>query len=237
MKKLYLKSPLAFAILWICIYVIGTSITHMLDSTLVLPNIITLAFHIITTAFLFVWLKTSELLKYYGISRPEISAKRLLFYIPLIAAVSCNLWFGVKLNAGITESVFLVLSMLCVGFLEEVIFRGFLFRAMEKDGLKSAVIVSSITFGIGHIINLLNGTGAPLETSLQIITAIGFGFLFVIIFIKTKSIIPCILAHSTINTLSVFANESGGAVAEIITSAVLLLLTVTYSLYIIKRVK
>lgn len=237
MKKLYLKNPLAFAILWICIYVIGTSITQMLDSSLALFGLITLVFHVFITAFLFVWLKSSALLKYYGVARTEISSKRLLFYIPLIVAVSCNLWFGVKLNAGITESVFLVLSMLCVGFLEEVIFRGFLFRAMEKDGLKSAVIVSSITFGIGHIINLLNGTGAPLETSLQIVTAIGFGFLFVIIFIKTKSIVPCIISHSTINALSVFASDGGGAVSEIITSALLLLITVIYSIYIIKRVK
>lgn len=237
MKKLYSKSPLAFAILWICIYVIGTSITQMLDSTLVLPNVITFVFHILTTAFLFVWLKSSALLKYYGVARPEISSKRLLFYIPLILAVSCNLWLGVKLNYGIAESILLVLSMLCVGFLEEIIFRGFLFKAMEKDGIKSAVAVSSITFGIGHIINLLNGTGAPLETSLQIVTAIGFGLLFVIIFIKTKSIVPCIISHSTINALSVFASEGGGAVSEIITSALLLLITVIYSIYIIKRVK
>lgn len=28
---------------------------------------------------------------------------------------------------------------------------------MEKNNVKSAIIVSSITFGIGHIVNLLNG--------------------------------------------------------------------------------
>ena len=131
MKKLHSKSPLAFAILWICIYVIGTSITQMLDSALALFGLITLVFHIFITAFLFIWLKSSALLKYYGVARPEINAKRLLFYIPLILAVSCNLWLGVKLNYGIAESIFLVLSMLCVGFLEEVIFRGLLFGAMK----------------------------------------------------------------------------------------------------------
>lgn len=38
--------------------------------------------------------------------------------------------------------------MLCVGFLEEVIFRGLLFTAIAKDTIKTAVVLSSVTFGI-----------------------------------------------------------------------------------------
>ena len=53
-----------------------------------------------------------------------------------------------------------MVSMLFVGVLEEVIFRGLLFLAMAKDSMKAAVIVSSVTFGMGHIVNLLSG--APL---------------------------------------------------------------------------
>ena len=66
-----------------------------------------------------------------------------------MAAVSCNLWFGVTMNMDIPNTVFYVASMLCVGFLEEVIFRGLLFKAMEKDSLKAAIVVTSLTFGIG----------------------------------------------------------------------------------------
>ena len=54
--------------------------------------------------------------------------------------------------------------MLCVGFLEEVIFRGLLFTAIARNNIKSAVIISSVTFGIGHIINLFNGSGMELVT-------------------------------------------------------------------------
>ncbi len=46
--------------------------------------------------------------------------------------------------------------MLCVGFIEEVIFRGLLFRAIAKDNVKTAIIISSITFGTGHLLNLIN---------------------------------------------------------------------------------
>ena len=55
------------------------------------------------------------------------------------------------------------MCMLCVGFWEEVIFRGLLFQAIAKDNIKSAVIISCVTFGIGHIINLFNGSGMDLS--------------------------------------------------------------------------
>lgn len=31
--------------------------------------------------------------------------------------------------------------------------------AMEKSGLKSAIIVSAVTFGIGHIVNMFSAEG------------------------------------------------------------------------------
>ena len=69
--------------------------------------------------------------------------------------------------------------MINVGFIEEVIFRGFLFKMMAKDNLKLAIIVSAVTFGIGHIVNLLNG-GDLIPALLQIFYAIALGYLFVI---------------------------------------------------------
>lgn len=75
--------------------------------------------------------------------------------------------------------------MLCVGFLEEVIFRGLLFKAIAKDNIKPAVVISSVTFGVGHIINLFNGSGMALVSNLcQIVFAIAVGFLLVTIFYR-----------------------------------------------------
>ena len=100
--------------------------------------------------------------------------------------------------------------MLCVGFLEEVIFRGLLFAAIAKDNVKSAIVISSVTFGIGHIINLFNGSGMELVNNLcQIVFAIAVGFLLVTIFYRGGSLLPCILVHSAINTLGTFASDAG----------------------------
>lgn len=100
--------------------------------------------------------------------------------------------------------------MLCVGFVEEVLFRGLLFQALEKDSVNMAIIISSLTFGLGHLLNLVNGSGMELgENLLQVTGAMALGFLFVILFYRGGSLCPCIIAHAVINITSAFANEEG----------------------------
>ena len=80
-------------------------------------------------------------------------------------------------------------TALCVGFLEEVIFRGLLLMSIARKNVKSAIIISSVTFGVGHIINLFNGSGMDLVTNLcQIVFAIAVGFLLVTIFYRGGSL-------------------------------------------------
>ena len=122
--------------------------------------------------------------------------------------------------------------MLCVGFLEEVIFRGLLFTAIAKDTIKSAVVLSSVTFGIGHIINLFNGSGMELVHNLcQIVFAIAVGFLLVTIFYRGGSLLPCILVHSAINALGTFANDAGLTMEmRLLHLGALIAITVAYTL-------
>lgn len=122
--------------------------------------------------------------------------------------------------------------MLCVGFLEEVIFRGLLFKAIAKDNIKSAIVISSVSFGIGHIINLFNGSGMDIINNLcQIVFAIAVGFLLVTIFYRSGSLLPCILVHSAINTLGTFANDTNLTTEmHLLHLATLIVITVAYML-------
>ena len=121
--------------------------------------------------------------------------------------------------------------MLCVGFLEELIFRGFLFKAMSRDSIKWAVIVSSVTFGLGHIINLINGSGMGLaENLVQIFFAVLIGFLYVIIFWRGGSLWPCVISHGAFNSLSAFSVD-GEAIGRLV---ILCVLTVAYALILLK---
>ncbi len=91
--------------------------------------------------------------------------------------------------------------MINVGFIEEVIFRVFLFKMMAKENVKRAMIVSALTFGIGYIVNLLNGAEF-VSTIIQVCYAVCLGYLFVVIFYKSKFLIPCIVIHGVINSLA-----------------------------------
>lgn len=110
---------------------------------------------------------------------------------------------------------------------------------MAKDGVKSAIIVSSVTFGIGHIVNLINGSGADLLSNLlQVVYAVAIGFAFVMIYVKSKSLMPCIIVHSVFNGLSAFANEAAMTPQrEIISGILLAVIAGGYALYLALAVK
>ena len=236
MQKLYEKSELWFALAWIGVYVAGASIADRLSEQIGVEKCITFPFLAVLSVFALVWLGRRGLFRKYGICKGNVKASRFLYYLPLVVLTSCNLWQGVALNLPFTETALYVGSMLCVGFLEELIFRGFLFKAMSKDGLKAAVIVSSLTFGIGHLVNLVNGSGMGLLANLcQVCSAVAFGFMCVVIFHRGGSLIPCVVTHGCFNALSVFANEEQATVqTELFTSLILMVLAGGYALVLLK---
>jgi len=236
MEKLFKKNELLFSLIAIIVYVFGMSIMEELSVLVGVSKIFALLFSLVLTVIFVFWIIKNKHNEYYGLTMKNIEYKKYLYFIPLFIVVTSNLWLGIGFNYTMLEGIIYFITMLFVGFLEEIIFRGFLFRAMSKDNLKSAIIVSSITFGLGHIINLLNGSAdSVLDNILQIISAIAFGFLFVTIFIKSKSIIPCILTHSMLNACSTFLNTRLMTnLNSIIISTILTLIVSLYALYIYK---
>lgn len=233
MKKLYEKSELVFALLWIGAYVVGMSLCDSLSQRIGAEHAITAAIGLCTSVFLLFWLKKNGLLRRFGLCKADISSKAFLWYIPLAVITSRNLWSGVVPQYDAAGTVFFVLKMFSVGFLEELIFRGFLFQAMRRDNVKSAMIVSSITFGLGHIVNLLSGMNL-LDNLFQIVSAVAIGFLYVSIFYRGGSLWPCVISHGLLNTCSAFANETVSIEEESILQAVLFLIVIGYTLVLQK---
>lgn len=236
MKKLYEKSELTFAIVWIVIYCVLQSLANPLNEKIGIEYSASAAFCILQTVILFAFIRNNSLMKRYGLCKSPISACHFLYYVPLMLLATGNLWNGAAFNYPLADTVCRIVGMLCVGFVEEVIFRGFLFRAMEKDNVKSAIIVSSVTFGIGHMVNLVNGSGMDLVSNFcQVIFAVAIGFLFVMVFYRGGSLMPCIITHSAINTLSTFANGAGFTAAkQIIHCLIMAVITVVYTFILVK---
>ena len=232
MKKLYKKNELTFAIIWIAVYCVLQSLANPLNERIGIEYAASAVFCILQAVVLFAFIRKNNLQKRYGLCKSPVPAWRFLYYVPLLILASGNLWNGVAVNYSTAGTVCHIVCMLCVGFLEEVIFRGLLFAAIAKDNVRSAIVISSVTFGIGHIINLFNGSGMNLANNLcQIVFAIAIGFLLVTIFYRGGSLLPCIVVHSAINVLSTFANNANAVVKrDIIQILVMILITVAYNL-------
>ena len=242
MKKFYEKTELGFALAWIGIYCVLMSVGDNLSASIGIEKIITLPIAAVLSIVMFVFVKENGLFEKYGLCKSKTPAKKMIYYFPIIVLLTANLWHGVRMNMSLMETMFYVSSMLCVGFLEEMIFRGLLFNAMLKDSSKTAIIVSSITFGMGHIINLINGSGAELISNLmQVVYASAVGFMFVMMYCKSKSLIICIATHGIFNAISVFSNEVNVTnemrmlptlQGELISCVLLVLISGGYAVYI-----
>ena len=234
LKKLYEKSNIWFAVAWIIAYCVLMSVGDALSEAIGVQKVITLPIAIGLCALLFFFLKKNGLCGEYGLCRPRASARAMLYYLPVLVMLTANLWFGVTLNCGPLETVLYILTMFGVGFLEEVIFRGLLFGAMRKNNLTVAVVVSSITFGMGHIINLINGSGAELIPNLlQVVYATAAGLMFVMLYYRSGSLIVCIAAHGLFNAISVFANEHLTLGQRVLSCILLSVLMEGYALYLV----
>ncbi len=228
MKRSLEKYELFITIFLIVIYLLFNSICL---NNFGEYSIYTFLCNLVLSLGIIIFILKNRLVKYYSLdSFPN--PKKYLYFFPMILLIFVNFIGGVGINNTFFEILFYMLSMICVGFLEEIIFRGFLFKMMAKDSLKSAIIVTTITFGIGHILNLFNGADL-IPTLVQICYAMAGGYLFVMILIKSKSLWPCIITHSLLNSLSIFGDGSG-VVYEVVVPILLIGISLLYVRYIKK---
>ncbi len=240
--KLFNKNEVTFSVVLILIYVFGESAMQRISEKTGIEFLAEMIFCIILSLIILLFIRRNSLSQYLGLKKPEIPTSKMLFYIPLLLIGGTSAFFGLGMKYSLTGTIFHTVMMIGVGFLEEVIFRGFLFRGIAKQNTARAVVISSVTFGIGHFVNLLNGYDL-LENILQVIYAIAVGFMLVFIFLRTHSIIPCIVFHGFNNNMTAFAtgnfliNKFGEKNAEIITTSIMLIITIAYLIYIIRLPK
>ena len=205
MKKLYEKKPVLFAVLFIVLYCAVTipirgeygdgSLWSLVGLTAVAALVV------LASSLIPLWEKLAVF------ARPQ-NARRCLYFLPMLLLATGNVWDGFAQHYQGAALWYALGSMALVGFVEEMIFRGFLFRALLKtDGPKVAVIVSAVTFGIGHIVNLLAGM-ATMENLMMVVFAVAWGFVFTMVYYKCGSLWPCILAHALVDVLSVVSAET-----------------------------
>ena len=73
---------------------------------------------------------------------------------------------------------------------------------------------------------------------LQVVYATAAGFMFVMIYYRSESLVACIITHGLFNALSVFANEAAATLqTRVIFSVLLTLITSSYAVYLALSMK
>lgn len=228
MKKLYETSEIWFAVGWILIYVI---VMGNLKNSFGDESIITLLGLLAIAAGITFFIVRNGLTEKYGLKKVK-NCRKYLYFVPFVFLAAVNFWAGVKLHYPLGQQITAVLSMALVGYAEEIIFRGLLFKAIEKENVTRAIIISAVTFGAGHIVNLLTGQSSA-ETFLQMAYAIAIGFTFVMVFHKSGSLVPCIITHSLIDMTSTFSGEFPKAL-DYFAAGAIIVVAGGYALYLRK---
>lgn len=232
MRRFYEHSELGFAMLWMGIYLISTSFSEEISLKIGVESIVSAPLMLGLSGFLICWTFRNGLNQKFGLCRPSLSARAVLWYIPLVLITLFNLWGGIQWQRSPASTLLWTAKMLGVGFLEEMIFRGFLFKALCRDSVKWAIVISSLTFGIGHVLNLFSGSDLA-ENLCQIGMAAAVGFLYVTLFYRSGSLIPCILSHGIYNSLNVLRKRE----LRVEFLLLQLVLIVTYTLYLYRGQK
>ena len=93
--------------------------------------------------------------------------------------------------------------VVCAPIVEELIFRGIIFRSFRKINVYLALFVSSFTFGFIHISSyVLSG---DMSQWIQMLPYMAMGFVFGLAYEKTKSISIPMYLHFINNLISVIA--------------------------------
>lgn len=231
MNRLLKKNAILHAIAWIGIYIGCVNVFDILSSSVGVSNLLTSFGLTGLSLILVLYLKSQRMLNDIGLKHVnKIDYKKMLYFIPLIILALIQFTGSFNTNLETTQIVLFGLLMINVGFIEEVIFRGLLFNAIKvKSGYLRAILITGVTFGLGHIINLLRGMTVENQIE-QIVLAIVLGILLGLIVEMTKSLIPGIIFHILFNfssTIMVFESKS-----EFYLLITILVISIGYTLYL-----
>lgn len=234
MNKLMERNAVRHAVIWIVLYVLMVNVGEMLSEKTQTVSSVTSVFVILFSLLLLNYLKKNHWIGKFGLKKiTKEDFEKTLLYLPLVFIALIQFINGIDRSISIETLRISCLLMIGVGFIEELIFRGFLMDAIwKKSGMTRAILISGISFGLGHIVNLFRGYGY-IEQLTQILLAIGIGIVLALLVAITKNLVPGILFHIIFNISGTISNQSDTVLVPYILISILVV-CVGYSLYLMK---
>ena len=233
MKRIQEENPIWHAMIWVFMYILLVNVGDLISENIGIDNSATSVLLIVLSVALLIYIKKNDWFNYYGIRRPDkADFKKSLFYVPLIIMALIQYFKGINSELGFQGIGLGIVLMICVGWIEEILFRGFLYQGiLKKSGLVRAVIISGITFGIGHIVNLMRGYSMA-DQAVQIVAAILIGIALALLIAVTKNIMPGVVFHILFNISGTITNNNLSM--EIMMVIAIIVICALYSIYLRK---
>ncbi len=232
MNRLFKKNAILHAVAWVGIYVGCVNVFDILSESIGVINLVTSLGLSGLSILLVLYLKKQNKLDELGLKHvKKLDYKKMLYFIPLIILALSQFTGSFNTSLELNQILIFGLLMINVGFIEELIFRGLLFKAIkDKSGYVRAILISGITFGLGHIVNLLRGMSVDNQVE-QIILGIVLGILLAMIVEITHSLIPGIFFHILFNFSSTIMISETTTQFNLLISILVLATTFTFFLY------
>ena len=202
-------SLIAFVI-WMSITVLGgrflgggqTSLSDSVSNSI--------AWNILAAALFLIGLIVALRWKDMRFNRPITGTPKLL-WLPVLYLAAFFLMTAAIGLPPVLSVLFVFFNTLVVGFSEETMFRGVLFRAFrEKMSIWPSIIIVSVMFGSVHILNFFI-TGQLFPAVLQSIAAAMTGVAMMAMLIRTGSIIVPIIYHGLFDFGTFMMSNAGSA--------------------------
>ncbi len=202
MTRYVSRHPIIFSVLVVLAALIVINLLGVIFTYLKLPELTSrLIVEIVFCGYVIFLLTYLRWWKEAGFKLPTIQRNLLallpLLILPLLVVISS----GIK-AASANLVIWFAIYTFIVGFVEEGLLRGVVLRALLPIGVMRAVVLSSLFFGLGHLLNILQGA-SPSATIVQIIYSILLGFGFAGARLYSGSIWPAIVIHFLIDFVDV----------------------------------
>lgn len=131
----------------------------------------------------------------------------LLLLIPLCPILVWNL-SQIKVAALVTPTRMVLLLLLTVlaAFVEEVLYRGLMLRALAPRGVWRAAVVTALLFGVMHLLTAFAGSDLGVVVGRSVYAA-AIGFAYAAYVLRTGLIWPVILVHALANFADLIDQE------------------------------
>lgn len=170
--------------------------------------------------------------------------KSVVFATPALIIAINNFPFSqvIKGEAYVTQEwwtvALLFLECMCVGFFEETAFRGVVFLGILKRDPQSklwafaSIAISSVVFGLIHLINLFESS--PLAVLMQIGYSTLIGAMCAVILMRTANIWLCVVIHGLFNFCGAVIPRCGvGEIWDTFTVVLTVIVSVAVAIYFI----